>query len=682
MSDTGVRRSIHRKLTLMVVLSTGASIFLACLAFIAYDVVTLRQQMARNAATLAEVIGINSGVALTFDDRRAATETLGALSAAEPVQAAAIYDRKGKVFARYLTAAARETGFVHPPVEPAGYRFVERHLELFRPIAYQGESLGSIYIRWDTKALSTRIQRYLVIVLMLLVAASAMGAVISFRMNRQISRPLAALVRGSRAIADGDLSTRVVASSEDDIGVLGRTYNAMAEGLRDLVVQVRSSIRDVSEVATALLQNSGRMSSEARRQQGAIIDTAESLQQVSASIRDVNEHVEVLAESARSTSTSILEMDASIGEVAGHMDHLGNSIDTTSASVNQVAVNIDQVVQGVDTLGNATDGTIERLEQLALSVRQVSTNAAESHTLSEDSTQEASHGMAAVNETIVAMGEISSNFGQLEARISRLSEKSQAIDEIIQVIHEVAEQTSLLSLNAAIIAAQAGEHGKPFSVVADQVKSLANRTQRSTAEIAELIRSVQAETAEAVSTVELGSAKVEMGVRRSNEAGEVLEKIIEKSQTSTARVREISQAAAIQTGDLERLDEAMAGVKGIVEQIQRSTREQHRATSEIASSVGNIRLLGSQVRRSTDEQRRGSRLITESVTEVAAMIDQIAEATQSQTKNNETIEHALQVFRDVIDETTRRADAFNVMVATLSERSEHLEQEIDRFKTE
>ncbi len=126
----------------------------------------------------------------------------------------------------------------------------------------------------------------------------------------------------------------------------------------------------------------------------------------------------------------------------------------------------------------------------------------------------------------------------------------------------------------------------------------------------------------------------------------------------------------------------MAGVKGIVEQIQHSTREQHRATSEIAESVGNIRLLGGQVRRSTDEQRRGSRLITESVTEVTALIDQIAEATLTQAKSNETIEHALQVFRDVTDEATRRAEAINTMVATLSERSENLEQEIDRFKTE
>ncbi len=544
MSDTGVRHSINRKLTLMVVLTTGASLFLACLAFVAYDVVTVRQQMARNAATLAEVIGINSGVALTFDDQRAATETLHALSAADPVVAAAIYDRHGEVFARYLTAAAHEAGFVHPPVEPEGYRFEKRYLELFRPIASNGESLGTIYIRWDTVELTTRIERYLVIVLMLLAAASAMGALISFRLRRQISQPLAALVEGSRAIADGDLSTRVVASSEDDIGVLGRTFNAMAEGLRNLVGQVRRSTRDVSEVATALRENSGRMTSEAQRQQRAIVDTAESLQQVGDSIRDVNEHVEVLAESARSTSASIIEMDASIGEVAAHMDHLGDSIDTTSAAVNQVAVNIDQVVQGVDTLGNATEDTIERLEQLALSVRHVSTTAAESQTLSEDSSQEASHGMAAVNETIVAMGEISSNFGQLEARISRLAEKSQAIDEIIQVIREVAEQTSLLSLNAAIIAAQAGEHGKPFSVVADQVKSLANRTQHSTEEIAELIRAVQAETAGAVSAVELGSAKVQRGVRRSNEAGEVLERIIEKSQKSTARVREISQAAA------------------------------------------------------------------------------------------------------------------------------------------
>jgi methyl-accepting chemotaxis protein len=290
--------------------------------------------------------------------------------------------------------------------------------------------------------------------------------------------------------------------------------------------------------------------------------------------------------------------------------------------------------------------------------------------------------MAAVRETIAAMGEISTSFGELQESVSRLASKSHSIDEIIQVISGVAEQTSLLSLNATIIAAQAGEHGKAFSVVADQVRNLADRTHRSTRQIAELIRTVQDDTSAAVAAADQGSAKVEKGVQRSNVAGLVLERIIEKSQISTDRVREIFGATVRQSGDLERADQAMAEVKRIVEHINRSTRDQHQATTEIASAVEKIRSLGQRVRTSTDEQRKGSRLITNAVTGVASMISQIAGATQAQTKSSETIQHALKVFRDVSDETTRRAEAIDAMVSTLAERSAQLEREIGRFKTE
>lgn len=680
------RQSISRKLTLTVLLTSGGSLLLACLVFVAYDVVTLRRAMIRDAGTLARVIGINSAVALTFDDPTAASETLAALSGAQSVLRAAIYDRDGKLFASYTAPGYTAPGleWEEPARRPAGSedaQFRGRELDLSQGVFFDGRPIGSIQIRWDARELVTRTGSYAGIVLALFCMVTAVAALNSARLRKQIAKPLSQLVRSSERIAAGDLSARMAASTDDEIGVLAQTFNAMVLGLRDLVEAVRQSIGDVGDVSDSLRESGARMSADVQRQSKAVADTEESAEQVRTSSLEVNRTVEKLAASAQETSTSIHEMEMSIGEIASHMDRLNESIDTTSSAVDRVATNVDEVARGVDTLHTATEETRVRLDELSASVRTVEQNAVESHELSADTSREASKGVRAVNETITAMKEIAVSFGQLEGSVSHLAQRSQSIDEIVQVISDVAEQTSLLSLNASIIAAQAGEHGKPFSVVADQVKSLANRTRRSTQEIAQLIRGIQDDTAAAVIAVDEGSAKVDTGVQRSNVAGIVLAKIIEKSELSTARVREIADATTNQRGDLERVEGAMNDVRQIVETINRSTRDQNRANMEIANAVQNIRELGENVRRSTSEQRQESSLITNAVNSVAEQLSQIAGATQAQTKSCETIHQALRVFREVMDETTGRTEAINEMVARLLERSRQLDQEIGRFKT-
>ncbi len=677
-----IERSISRKLTLTVLFTSAGSLLLACLVFTAYDVITLKRSMTEGAGTVAQVIGINSAAALTLDDSASAAETLGALSAADSVLAAVIYDRQGNVFSRYVSNESAAGGFVPPPPGKAGQEFQGEHLDLRRRVVFDGTPIGTLFIRWDTKALSRRIERYMVIIAGLLIAVAGVAAAISSRLQQQVARPLEALARSASAIAAGDLSIRVAIMTDDEIGALARAFNAMVLGLQKLVIQVRESIGEVGEVSDALRESGSQMSVEVQRQMAAIADTTDSAEQVRVSSQGVNANAEQLAVSARATSSSIYEMEISIGEIASHMDLLNESIDTTSTAANLVAENIDQVVGGVTTLLTATDGALVSLAQLSASVRQVRDNADESHALSEDTSQEASKGMQAVNETILAMKEISTSFAQLEHSVSGLAEQSQSIDEIVQVISEVAEQTSLLSLNASIIAAQAGEHGKPFSVVAEQIKSLANRTHHSTREIARIIRAVQNETAAAVAAVDGGSAVVEKGVQRSNVAGKVLAKIIEKSENSTTRVREIADASARQSEDLDRVDQAMNDVRRIVEAIDQSARDQHQGTTEIAKAVHNIRRLGEDVRRSTDEQRQGSSLITNAVNNVAERIHQIAEATQAQTQSAETIHHALEVFRHVMEENSRHTEAINTMVARLLARSRQLDEEIGRFKTD
>jgi methyl-accepting chemotaxis protein len=321
------------------------------------------------------------------------------------------------------------------------------------------------------------------------------------------------------------------------------------------------------------------------------------------------------------------------------------------------------------------------LSELSASVLEVKDNAAESLTLSEDSSGEAATGRSAVGETVGAMGEIQAAFERVSERVTRLAQKSQSIEEIILVIKGVAEQTGLLSLNAAIIAAQAGEHGKAFSVVADQVSALADRSHRSAREIADLIHAVQDDTGAAVAAVSEGSAKVERGVERSRVADEVLQKILKKTASQASRARQIASATQRQGSDLGRVQGAMRTVHEIVEKIDGAAGGQQSATLEIGQTMGNLRKLGAAVRHSTEEQRRGSKLIAEAASRVAEMAGQLADAIRAQASSRATIQHALSVFDGVTQETTRGVEAINGGVATLSARAKQLEDAIGRFKT-
>jgi methyl-accepting chemotaxis protein len=674
----GSQQTIDRTLTRTVVLTTAGALLTACVLFVLYDAWAGRESLLERSQMLGGVVAINSAVPLTFQDEGAAKETLEGLTGAREVLAAAIYDASGAPFTRYLPKG--RAGFSFPSYRSQGHAWSVGRLDVFQPIVFQGSEIGTLYLAFDTRVLTQRVTWYAVIVAVVMLGATGFSYWVSRRLRSQIARPLVALAEGTRAIAEGDLSLQISRNRDDEIGALAGTFNDMVSSLRGVVAQVRQSIGAVSEVSQALEERGGLLSRETQRQNAAIAEVSSSVDQVGRSIRELGASGERLAETSTGTSSSIIELDTSIGEIAAHMDQLSRRVDVTSAAIDQVAANTDQVVRSIDGLESAADGAVGRLEELTSSVREVEENAAASLNLSEESSREAEEGRSAVRETIDAMGEISSSFELLEDRVSRLADKSRSIDAIVQVITDVAEQTGMLSLNAAIIAAQAGEHGRAFSVVADQVKNLADRSHHSAHEIADLIRAVQEDTAAAVGAVQEGSSRVERGVQRSNVAGDVLNKILGATLTSTERVRQIVGATQRQSENLARVDHAIQEVRGMVSQIKDSTHHQHAATSEIAKAVQSIRDLCLAVRQSTEEQRRGSHLITSSSSDLTAMVTEIAKALSSQTQGSETIQHALAVFNGVAEETSRGVEAINSSVTALSERAKQLEDSIGRFK--
>lgn len=672
------RNSIQRRIVRVFFVTTALALLLTSGALFSTAFLQFRQNMDASLVALAEVLGANTEASLLFQDDRAAAETLRAIEAVRSIEAAIVYDADGEVFARYVRDDV--TSFELPTELPLEPRWSRDHIGLAAWIVADDERVGTVYLRSDTRAVQAYLLTSVAIVGAVLLLSAFLCGFGAARLRASIADPLERLVDGAASMAEGDLSTQVDVRSGDEMGVLARAFNAMVTSLRGLVSQVGRNTRTVTEAMDRLASDSAAMREDAQRQEQAVQSTAESVGQMVSSLHTVNENVEALSETAIETSSAAIEMDSSIAETAGHIDELSEIIDTTAASVVQMTSAIREIARSADTLDQSTESTAEALGLLSDSVRTVESNASESHALSEETARKAEQGMSAVYETVGGMQEIQESFRGIEAIIASLSEKSESIGEVVKVIESVVEQTNLLALNAAIISSQAGEHGRAFSVVADEVRSLAERTAASTREIAALIDSVQGGVHSAVSAVEHGATRVDRGVELSSEAGRILREIGESTQQSTRWAKEIVGATRSQAADIDQVGVAMSQVKETATQLNRGTHEQDSASIEITRGVEQMRHLGLEVKNAAQEQRRESSLITRSVEVVAAKIKEISVATRDQSQRADQIRQALEVFREVTEQSTRRAEQTSETVDELSARARELEEEIGRFR--
>jgi methyl-accepting chemotaxis protein len=434
-----------------------------------------------------------------------------------------------------------------------------------------------------------------------------------------------------------------------------RDYSRLQEAMRralngkrveppgDAPAGLRRVYEDISDVRSTLLELRERqgLAAEAWRD---LADSAQSLaegvslqmsvgrealrnvQETAASLRDIAQHVEVLAASAEESSSSILEMSATNDEVAENIGDLGHSVRETVGSIEEMTLSIKEVAKNVDALSLTAEETSSSMNEMDVSIDQVQSNANETARLSEEVAQDAERGAESILKTIGEIYRIKESSQEAVEVISSLGSRIDAIGQILNVIDEVAEQTNLLALNAAIIAAQAGEHGKGFAVVADEIKDLAERAGVSTKEIAELIKTIQAESRNAIQAVERGAQNVDRGVEVSNEAERALKKILESSQKSTNMVRAIARATVEQAKGSKQVTDAIGRIAETVQQIAGATAQQARGSELIVNSGEKMRTISQQVERSSQEQARGSRQITAAIENINSMVSQLNSA--------------------------------------------------------
>lgn len=430
------------------------------------------------------------------------------------------------------------------------------------------------------------------------------------------------------------------AAPSDATGDALRVYDELgrfAEVLRVTRDAEKKREADVRDALAALDELLHKLSEGIATQLSAAEDTTRSIKDMASSLKEIAQHVETLATSAEESSSSILEMNATNDEVAENVGELASSVRETVSSIEEMAYSIKEVAKNVDALSLTAEETSSSMNEMDVSIDQVQSNANETARLSEEVAQDAEKGAEAILKTIGEIYRIKESSQEAVSVISNLGSRIDAIGQILNVIDDVAEQTNLLALNAAIIAAQAGEHGKGFAVVADEIKDLAERAGASTKEIADLIKTIQAESKNAITAVERGAHNVDRGVEVSNEAERALKKILESSQKSTNMVRAIARATVEQAKGSKQVTDAIGRIAETVQQIAAATAQQARGSELIMKSAEKMRTITQHVERSSQEQARGGRQITQAIESISNMVNQLNASQRSQMRVTEQV---------------------------------------------
>ncbi|MDP3937312.1 MAG: methyl-accepting chemotaxis protein [Deltaproteobacteria bacterium] len=496
----------------------------------------------------------------------------------------------------------------------------------------------------------------------------------------EVNRALQRMAEWSKRIASGDLTTPLRIESEDELGSLAASLSDMSFRLREMILHVKDNTSGVEEMSAEVATMSQAVMESSDEQSSSVLDATSVFEQMNASIKGIAEHTEHLSVSAEESSSSILEMGATVEEVSGNVESLGRSVDESVSSIEQMTSSIHEVARNVEGLSEVAEETNCSMEEMAASIRQVEENANETHNLSVDMVRAAETGSERVLATILGIESIRTGSEEAQQVITKLGARAEEIGEILNVIDEVAEETNLLALNAAIIAAQAGEHGRGFSVVADEIKDLADRVGTSTKEIGKLIKAVQDESGNAIMVVKRGAEQVVEGERLSREAGRALDEITASARRSGEMIGEIAQASAEQTKGSRSVVNAMERVREMVAQIKGAMVEQSRGSERVMTASMSMRDVAQQVRGTILEQARGSGRITTSIENIRDMVQQINGAIQEQLRGTEQAVVALEHIRERAEQNQDAALKMGGVVKGMVSEADVLKQEVGRFQ--
>jgi methyl-accepting chemotaxis protein PixJ len=392
------------------------------------------------------------------------------------------------------------------------------------------------------------------------VLVSAIAAYLAYR----ATRPIIAASSAVQEIGQGNLEVRIPVTGVDELAILGSNINQMAEQIQDLIISQEEAAQ---QQFAAQVEVSQQQMESAKRELAAkeflqnraleLLMEVGPLRQGDLTIRAnvTEDEIGTIADSYNATIGSLRKIVTQVQQAA---QQVSETADDSEVSVQALTTDAQQQ-------STAMQVALDQIEQMSESIQLVANNAQSAEQAMQLANQTVGEGDAAMNRTVEGFMTIRETVADTAKKVKQLGESSQKISKVVSLIGNFASQTNLLALNASIEAAHAGEEGRGFAVVADEVRSLARQSARATAEIEQLVASIQTETNEVVTAMEAGTQQVVAGTQLVEETRQSLAKVRKASDQITALVQAIAQAAVSQTQASSQVSATITDVAGIAD---------------------------------------------------------------------------------------------------------------------
>ena len=410
-----------------------------------------------------------------------------------------------------------------------------------------GNVAGMLFIGSDRGAIAATERTILYSAL----AASSLVAlvvlVVGFFTARGMTSPLRRIIDLARKVSRGDLEARPEGRFSGEMGELAGALDKMVTGLKAKIAEAEAMSQEANEEAKC----AETARAEAEKAQG-------------------------MAEAAK--REGMLEA----------AENLGLVIESIIAASGELESQVEHVRDGADHQRDRLREVVEAIAQMTATVLDVAKNASRAAQSADDTKAKASAGSAVVEESMRSIDRVNAVSATLKDAMAALGDQTQAIGRVMSVISDIADQTNLLALNAAIEAARAGEAGRGFAVVADEVRKLAEKTMTATKEVGQAVVSIQQSVAGNIQNVDQAAAAVSEATGLASKSGDVLREILGLAEASAREVAGIAAAAEQQSAAAEQISKAMNEVSEVVESTSSGMHESAQAVHALADLSGDM----------------------------------------------------------------------------------------------
>ena len=417
--------------------------------------------------------------------------------------------------------------------------------------------------------------------------------ILFFAVNAFI-KPIKNLQIAANNVAGGDVNVSLEISSNDELGSLSKSFNVM-------VGNIRSSIEAAEQKGHLAEEAAHEAENEKTLSKNKEVYLKECVQQMLVEMDKFSDGDLSVRLSCDGKDKLISDLFTGFNNAVNHINDtiskVSEAVQATASAANQISSSAEQMAAGAQEQSAQTSEVASAVEEMTKTIVETTKNTETASNASKFAGKVAKDGGVVVEQTIAGMNTIADVVRKSAETVKELGQSSDQIGEIAQVIDDIADQTNLLALNAAIEAARAGEQGRGFAVVADEVRKLAERTTKATKEIAEMIKKIQKDTSGAVASMNRGEEEVEKGKQSALKAGDSLKEIIKGAESVVDLVNQVAAASEEQSSTAEEISKNIESINNVtnesaggIQQIAHASEDLNRLTLNLQDLISNFKI--------------------------------------------------------------------------------------------